>query len=57
MGIMINTIASLMLVSSGTYGLDALFERFATPEARGQIRTQLIEPADPDAEGEREASP
>lgn len=39
MGMILSTVASLMLVSGGTCGIDLLMERYATPEARSQAKS------------------
>lgn len=39
MGLILSTAASLMLVSGGTYGIDLLMERYATPEARIEAKS------------------
>ena len=36
MGLLLSTAASLMLVSGGTYGIELMMDRYATPEARMQ---------------------
>ncbi len=42
MGLILSTTASLMLVWGGTYGVDCLLERYATPEARMQAKSKLV---------------
>lgn len=46
MGLILSTAASLMLVSGGTYGIDLLMERYATPEARLQAQPETVVVAD-----------
>ena len=38
MGLILSTAAGLMLIPGGTYGIDLLLERYATPEVRMQAR-------------------
>lgn len=40
MGLILSTAASLMLVSGGTYGIELMMDRYATPEARMQAKTK-----------------
>ncbi len=39
MGLLLSTAASLMLVSGGTYGIELMMDRYATPEARMQSKS------------------
>lgn len=39
MGLILSTVASLVLVSGGTYGIELMMDRYATPEARMQEKT------------------
>jgi hypothetical protein len=41
MGLILSTTASLMLVWGGMHGIDRLFERYATPEARMQAKSNM----------------
>lgn len=40
MGLLLSTAASLMLVSGGSYGIELMMDRYATPEARIQAKTK-----------------
>lgn len=42
MGLILSTAASLMLISGGTYGIDLLMGRYATPEARMQAKDKTL---------------
>jgi hypothetical protein len=54
MGLFIHTAAGLMLIYGGTYGLDVLFSRFATPEARAAHKV-VLPPADDGQVGDGES--
>lgn len=51
MGLLLSTAASMMVVSGGTYGLELMMNRYATPEARMQSKTN------PSSALEREPEP
>jgi hypothetical protein len=42
MGDFISTAATLMLVYTGSFGLELLLDRYATPEARAQVASRQV---------------